>query len=354
MSNIIPRNYNQIVHLARNALAGAREEGESVGLVHNPAPKIEADFHFLTGNPVTPAIPGAQAQLGAHLVILKDAYQERREAVKNGREFCQLAIALLKPALGKTWNTAWQAAGFTQSSLAVPREPIAMLTNLRAFLGTNPALENPLAQITATHAETLAAAIDQATVSIAAARDLRLRLKATRDAAQRRLRKRLSALRAELEQLLLPDDGRWYDFGFSRPADGRMPAPVPEVVATPAGESSILVQWSASALAKNYRVTWKVLDDSAAMAKEAGIFIDRQCIITEIPREAAIGIGVSARNAAGETRFTTVEIPVATNYNPPMADPSSFSSSGSMGTFLASTAAPVACCDLPTADNSTA
>jgi hypothetical protein len=142
---------------------------------------------------------------------------------------------------------------------------------------------------------------------VAAARDLRIELKAGRDESISNLRGRLSGLRSELGQLLDDDDGRWYDFGFRRPVDGSMPGPVRDLVLTPAGASVVLVQWRPSSLSENYRVTWRIAG-SAAEPTEVGLFADRQCSITGLPSAANIVVGVSARNDSGETAPTEAAI----------------------------------------------
>ena len=299
-TNQIPRTIPALIQLGRTVLTGAQSIGEDVELEHNSATEIAADVYDLAGNPATPLVPGKQAKYGAHLMIVKTAYQVKDDAIANGRVFCQVAIGLLKPVLGTRWNTAWQAAGFHLPSLKVPRIPTAMLTSFRNYFGSNPTRENAAANITAARAELLATAIDQAELSISQALDLRLQLKAARDAAVQQLSTRISDTRSELEQLLDDDDGRWYDFGFRRPADGRMPSPVAELTLTPGSAAMVVAQWSAATLAVNYRVTWRI-SGSAAEPTEVGIFTDRQCAITGLPSGTNIVVGVSARNDSGET-----------------------------------------------------
>ena len=196
--NTIPRPLAAVITLARNALKGAMNSGSSVGLAHNTPEKLRAETYDLIGNPATPSIPGKQAQYSAQLVAVKAAYAAKNAPIHAGREFCRLAINLLRPVLGNEWNTAWQAAGFHLPSLALPAQPAAMLTALRSYFSANPAHENSQAGVTAAAAEAAAAAIDIAVVTIAIARrELAVR-KVQRDRALKTLRQRLSGLRAEL------------------------------------------------------------------------------------------------------------------------------------------------------------
>ena len=108
---------------------------------------------------------------------------------------------------------------------------------------------------------------------------------------------------------LAQDDGRWYDFGFRRPADGQQPAPVTDLVLTPGGAGIVLASWAASTNAENYRVTWKPTS-SGGEPTEVGLTAETQFALTGLPSGVPIRVGVSARNAAGETLATEVTIVV--------------------------------------------
>ena len=300
--NTIPRPLAAVITLARKAFAGAVKSGPATGLAQNTPEKIGAELHDVIGNAATPEILGKQARYAAQLVAVKAAYAEKAGAIRAGREFCRLAISLLRPTLGNGWNTAWQAAGFHLPSLALPAQPVAILTALRAYFRANPARENAQANITAAAAEAAAAAIDAATLAVATERRALVLQKAQRDRALKTLRQRLSGLRAELEQLLDDDSGQWYEFGFRRPADGRKPAPVSEVTVAVAAPGVVLAQWEAAPLAKDYRVTVK-LSNGEPVAETLWL-ADRQATLTGVPTGESVVVGVIARNLHGETRPT--------------------------------------------------
>ena len=310
--NTIPRALAAVITLARKAHAGAVKSGGTAALAHNTPEKIESDLHDVIGNPATPLVPGKQAQYAAQLVAVKAAYPEKAAAIRAGREFCRLAINLLRPVLGNEWNNAWQAAGFHLPSLALPAQPAAMLTGLRAYFSTNPARENVQAGVTAAAAEAAAARIDAALLAVASAKRTLVLLKAQRDRALKTLRRRLSGLRAELELLLDDDSGLWYEFGFKRPADGRKPLPVEEVSVTVAAPGVVVVEWEPAPLAEDYRVTWKPSDGTSLAdsdgGTERGFFAGAQATLRDLPTGVPIIIGVSARNARGETKPTEREI----------------------------------------------
>jgi len=274
-------------------------------LQQNTAARIGANLHDLIGNPSTPLIMGKQAAFAEQVVAVKEAFTAKQAALSAGREFCRLAINLLRPFLGNEWNTAWKAAGFDKPSLALPRQPAALLTALRAYFSANPAHENAIAGISAEAAEAKANALDAAILAVATAKAERLARKKARDVALEGLRQRLVGLRAELDQILSDADGRWYEFGFNRPNDGAQPAPVENVEVTAVAEGTLLVNWSASTRARNYRVTWSA-EANSENAVDVGLFADTQCVLSALPSHVPITVSVSARNASGETKATQV------------------------------------------------
>ena len=308
-TNKIPQTHAQVNDLAVLAIAGAQTHGPGIGIEHNTAPVLTVDYHDWVGNPATPETPGKQALLNAKLLAIKTTGAAAQVALKNGRTFCQTGFGLLKPILGHRWNSVWQAAGFTAGNLAVPRLPLSVLVQFRAYFEANPARESVSAGLTAAAAQGHVTAIQTAIQARDTAKGQRWSVKAARDESFKKLCKRLSALRSELGQLIPPTDDRWYAFGFRRPADGSMPALVTDLVLTPAGASVVLVQWGLSSLAENYRVTWRI-SGSAVEPFEVGLFSDRQCSITGLPSGANIIVGVSARNDAGETVPTEAAITV--------------------------------------------
>jgi hypothetical protein len=215
----------------------------------------------------------------------------------------------LKPVLGTRWTTQWQAAGFSAPSLALPQDPVPMLIGFREYFKANAAKEVAPINLTAARAQLLVDSIQDANAAVGAAKQLRIALKTARDTSLRKLQLRLGGLRSELDQILSDDDGRWYAFGFRRPADGAIPSLVTGLALTPAGPGVVLVQWGLSSLAENYRVTWR-LAGSATEPTEVGLFTDRQCSIVGLPSGASIVVGVSARNDSGETEPTEAAITV--------------------------------------------
>ena len=298
-SNKIPQSLSGLLNAALDALAGARAAEAEVGLAQNTAARIAADVYRLTGNPQTPEVSGVQTLYAAQLSATKDAYMAKAKAVAGGREFCRLAINLLRPKLGNEWTPAWNAAGLRSGSLALPRKPRLLLVELRGYFAANPEHENAQAGITAAEATAVEATLTAAEGAVAVARRERVRLKQERDAAMRTLRRRLSGLRAELEQVLEDNSGLWYKFGFRRPIDGKSPEPVKSVEVQPLGPGVAQVAWEGTKNAESYRVSWRPESDENAWT-ETGLQADRAIALTNLP-DTPILIAVTARNRTGET-----------------------------------------------------
>ena len=366
--NIIPKSNAEVTNLALLALAGAEAHGADVRLRHNSASHLRSELLALVGDPHTPALPGAQARLDAQLRLMRETYAALQNVLRAARTFCFIGIGFLRPKFGQLWNSDWQAAGFHGGSLAVPAVPLALLLEFRAFLTGNPDASAEYG-FTAEDAQRHIDAIQSATLARENARGGRWSIKRERDTAFRKLRKRLSFLRAELALLLSPTDDRWYAFGFRRPADGKSPEPVRGLTVTPiaarklrkqdalsnAGEgssvsstsrlrrsseegeigvegaggsapvasgqietSALYVQWRHSTRAESYRVSWRfdrgmngaemgnAGDEESSVFKRSLITADEQVTLVGIPTDTPVVISVTARNQTGETLPTEV------------------------------------------------
>jgi hypothetical protein len=303
----VPQTQAGVTDLGLLALSGAQAQGAVVGLQHNTAATLAEALYDYTGDPATPAVRGKQALLTAQLLLIKTTSSAAEVALKAGRDYCRTGMGILKPILGQRWNGAWIAAGFSAGSLAVPRMPLSMLLQFRSYLETNPARESATIGFTAAQAQARVAAIQAAVQARETAKGARWSVKAARDASFRTLRQSLIGLRAELAQLLSPEDDRWYAFGFQRPADGHKPAPVTGLVLLPIGSGTVFASWEASTRAQDYRVTWKPTASSDP-ATEVGLFAETQATLMSLPAGVPITVAVSARNSSGETAPTEAAV----------------------------------------------
>ena len=182
-----------------------------------------------------------------------------RTVQSNGRFLARTCIRSLMPVLGEDWNSAWQDAGFTGGSLAVPANPLPNLQQLRAYYAANPTKEtanvNGIAY-TAAGCETAVQAISTAQSNSNQSNTDAGTAHANYLAGFRAARTRLSNLRDELSQLMGDDDERWYAFGFDKPSDGTGPE-VPEnlvVTVGAPGSRTLLPDWDDARRATNYRL----------------------------------------------------------------------------------------------------
>ena len=305
----IPTSIPALIAFSGRSLSGAQALGVILALAQNTAARIAADRIDLVGEPgATPTIRGKEAEWLLKREALKTAQATLRTTKKEARDFCSDAVDLLKLHLGRTWNPAWEAAGFTRNTLSTTTgDTLPMLLRIRAYLRDHTAHENAPLNITAAEADAHIAAIQTGVQAVDAAKAASKLASAERTASVKRLTKRLRGLRDELAQLLAPDDARWYEFGFSRPVDQRMPNEVTGLTATPGQPGQVIVQHAASARALDYRVSWKP-EVSSGEPMEVGLFADLAVTLSGLPSGTTIVVSVTARNAAGETQPAQVTI----------------------------------------------
>jgi hypothetical protein len=305
----IPKNLPGLQSLGTEALAGAALLGVTIGIAQNTAARIAIDHYDVFGEPgETPVNRGKEAALNTKRDALTAARAARREAIADGRAFCGKAVDLFKGHLGRQWNPAWTAAGFTQFSIAVSKMNVpTLLMEIRNYLRDNAGYENVALGITSAIAGTKLAAVDAAKVAVNSAVAARNLASDHLAEAKQKLRDRLGGLREELDRLLADDDHRWREFGFPRPVDTKMPDPVTGLVATPGLPGQVLVQHDASARALDYRVSWKP-QVSSGEPTEVGLFADLAVTLSGLPSGTTIVVSVTARNAAGETLPSQVTV----------------------------------------------
>jgi len=142
----IPECYDPLVQLLADAADGANEYGAALGLKQNTEAAIRTDLEALVGKPagpggVPPAEPGLKSLWDAAKAKKTAMTAALRSVESDGRALAMTCIGALKPVLGTQWNSAWNAAGFTGGSIAVPAHPKTPLLLLRAYYGANPTRE---------------------------------------------------------------------------------------------------------------------------------------------------------------------------------------------------------------------
>ncbi|HET6407643.1 MAG TPA: hypothetical protein VFG14_07165 [Chthoniobacteraceae bacterium] len=301
--NVTPNSIPKLRTAAAAALSGATSLGAAINLQHNTAGTIGADYHRLFGDPnaALPALRiGKQGDYLDARVQALAASAAHQAVVRTGREFFASAVELLRGEFGRLWGSAWSAAGFTFGSLAMPADPCAALLEFHAYFQLHPERESVERNVNAARALALVTQIDAAQLNVAAKESARVAAKQARDDAFNLLRQRIGDLRGELDLTLEDDDARWYQFGFRRPIDGRIPTPVEGLVLGAGAAGEVIAQWQASARVLNYRVMRTVVgvDEDPV---EVGLFSDLTAVIRPLPIGATVRVEVSARNNSGET-----------------------------------------------------
>jgi len=312
--NTIPDAYDPVIQLLEDTADGAQTHGVAVGLVHNNEAALRANLTALVGTPagpgnVPPAVPGLKALWNTAQANKSTKTAALRTAQSNGRFLARTCIRSLMPVLGEDWNSAWQDAGFTGGSLAVPTNPLPMLQQLRAYYAANPTREtanvNGIA-CTAAACETAAQAISTAQSNSNQSNTDAGTAHGNYLAGLKAARTRLTNLRDELSQLISDDDERWYAFGFDKPSDSASPETPENLVVTVGapGSRTLLCDWDDARRADKYRLTAKVKATGTQVFSE--LVADSQGIIT-LPAQPAgteLDITVTGHNAVGESAPT--------------------------------------------------
>jgi hypothetical protein len=293
-----------------DAADGAATHGVAVGLKQNTEVAIRTDLWALTGKPagpggVPPAIPGLKSLFNVAKTNKTDKTAALRTACSNGRALAMVCINSLKPVLGNSWNSAWNAAGFSGGSIAVAANPMVKLQQLRAYYIANPTREvanvNGIA-CTAAACETAAQAISTAQSDSNQSNTDAGTAQSNFEDGMVAARRRMSGLRDELTQLLADDDERWYAFGFDKPGDPSTPEVPENLTATPgtAGSGILYLHCDNARRGESYRfVILKSEDDSEVTEKLSN---EPEAAIDGLSSGVTVKITVSARNSTGESQ----------------------------------------------------
>jgi hypothetical protein len=306
-SNEIAHRFDLLVQSLEDAADGAHDHGAAVDLKQNDETAIRAILDELVGKPagpggVPPAVPGLKDKWNVAKAAKVAGTSAFVTAKKIGQVLARACISVLKPRLGDSWNNAWQAAGFTNHSIAVPANPLSLLQQLRSYFAANPTHE--VADLTPTISVT-AGACDAAAEAISAAASASNQSNMNSGSAKkdlydgiRRGRARLTGLREELGQLIEDDDDLWYAFGFEKPSDPETPEVPENLVATGGGPGTVFADWDDARRAESYRVTIRDLATPPNVLATA-IVEESEHTFTGLPSGTDFKVEVTARNSKG-------------------------------------------------------
>lgn len=299
--NPIPTTISHLIAAAGGAADGAHALEADIGLQQNTEACIRADRAALIA---AASHYDTRKAARAHLAGVRG-----KQGEQTRRLLAQIAETL-RLCLGCEWGPAWQAAGWTNPTLALPRtqeERLGLLARLEAFFNANPAYEVP--EMAATAAACAAqqsafaaasAAADQAENEAAAAREVR-------EAAVELLEHRMRSLLEELSLLLADEDPRWHAFGFHAPADPEIPEiPEPATVKPGvAGSQTLMVGWPHALRAERYRVFVRVPGQSEPLLVQNAEGEQATVHLNGLAASGApIEVALSAANEAGESRLS--------------------------------------------------
>jgi hypothetical protein len=301
-SNRIPQTHDPLVVLLENAIAGAKQYGNAIGLKQNDEASLQAELDQLTRS--------GESTGGGHKSRWNNARSAKsaataalRAAEYQGRAVVSACLGILKPRLGNQWNSTWQEAGFTAGTLQVPTHPLAVLRHLQTYFTAHPQYEVAnLTESVSCTAVGCGAAADAIAAADAASRQSNMDAGASKQALERGLqsaRLRLMGLRNELNQLLADDDPRWYVFGFERPDHVGIAEIPANLVLTAGSAGTLFADWDDAPRADNYRA---VVSDSEGKTLAERLVVESEAMFTGLPSGAAVKVVVTARNSAGESK----------------------------------------------------
>jgi hypothetical protein len=247
-SNALPKNLDELVSLVEDAADGCHQLEVTIGLQHNKEADLRADLAaFLTQSTAYNDAVSAHVPLQNALVTARS----------NARGWLTMARDNFKTFLGAKPSDAWQAAGWSAHSIAVPSTSdllLPLLQKVQTYLTANPAHEVPDMQLTAARAGVLHTALSNARAAVNTQDDAVRAAKIGRDAAEEALRTRMHNLIEELMQLLDPMSPHWLTFGLKRPGAPDSPDKVVNTRATAAGGGNVRVQCDPAARADYYQI----------------------------------------------------------------------------------------------------
>ncbi|MCG3148486.1 MAG: hypothetical protein PCFJNLEI_01930 [Verrucomicrobiae bacterium] len=247
--NPIPENLDELITMAEDAADGLQQLEVTVGIKQNTEAATRLDLGSLVTGTATYDTLVAQGK-----VLVAAATVAR----SNARAFCMAVRDRLKQFLGTKPSDAWQAAGWSAQSIAVPatgEKLLPLLGSIQSYLTAHPTHEDSSAvNLTAARAGTLHAALSDARSAVNAHAQAEGESKNARDAAAEKLQVRLRGLVNELAGLLGPLDPAWRTFGFNPPGAPDRPDVVKNTEATALGGGQVRVQGAAAARAEYYQV----------------------------------------------------------------------------------------------------
>ena len=290
LSRVVPT----LVVIAGKCADGAQLHGTVIGLLQCTEANIR--LRIATTN-------GAQAAYGAAKSARGLAFKAKAAADEDVRKFLSNYVKVLGHFLGTNWSSAWEEAGFTQGSLALPDTVDAragMLPVAKAYLVAHPGHQDGVMAVNESTADALIALAADTRQNADNSETLAEQAREAREVAVTKLYRFLRCLEAELMALIADDDPRWHAFGLNAPADPETPEAVdtPVVTLGPSGSHRFGLTWPHAMRAQRYHV-WGLMPGTMTPVLLATVS-DESATIESEPSGTAVGITIAAVNDAGE------------------------------------------------------
>ena len=295
-ANPLPTAQSPLLALAEDMADGLDAHEVAVGVKQNTEVILRAAID---------AVRAAEADFGTTKTGKADASTALRIADSNARAFLKSARAVLAKVFGEDYSPAWEAAGFTGNSTAVPgtqEERLNLCAALETHFTAHPTQEvaDPRFKVTAAEATLRFDALSDARSAVHAASTLAGQKKAVRDAAIEALKTRMRGLISELDQLLGDTDPRWDAFGLNAPGAAETPDTPEALVLTPGAPGTLLADWADARLAARYRV-WIQIVGVDTDFRAAATVTDSDATLTALGSGKTVRVRVTAVNDAGES-----------------------------------------------------
>ena len=292
-ANPTPDPLGELLAAGEDLCDGINQHAAAIGLKQNTFALARADLDALiAANNALNAAQGAEPA----------AYAVQRTADSNGKGFIARAIKVLSISLGNGWSDVWAATGLPNNTVGIPSTQdarFAVLNSLAAYFTANPTKENAGLDVTAAIATSLYTAVSNARQGVGNALNLTKTKLMARNDARDVFRIRYRGTITELEQILDPEDPKWYDFGLNRPADPAQPGQPSNVHVTALGTAHVLVQIDGARRANSFNFYKKVVNVDAAPVKLLNDPGSQQTF-QGLPVGATVEFTVTGVNDAGE------------------------------------------------------
>lgn len=223
-------------------------------------------------------------------------------AFADALAFAQVLRGVLIPKFGSQYSLIWNAVGFFNHTLRMPRtvpDAIGLVGAMELFLKAHPECATAGLLTPEIAASKWRALLAARTASNSAKTALR-QSKAARDEALEELRDALKQLRRELSMILEDNDPRWLSFGFNVPADIAVPQAPEGLMVEPGLPGEAMLSWQTPVNVDRFHV-WQQTMGVDAEPMRVMTTSETSKTVRKLVPGAQVRFHITALNAAGES-----------------------------------------------------